>query len=313
MEGSTRPPVVLEGIPPKPKFFSRSRFWRFFSEDVQEKIAIFVGNRLSLVGLAFVLFWVLVAIFAELIVPYPGEDGSVVHMGVRLQGPSVQHLAGTDHLGKDVLSLVILGSRVSLVAGIVPIILALVIGVTLGALAATVGGVMDSVIMRGADIFLAMPALILAIAITAALGRSLPNAMLALAIVWWPVYARLTYGLTLSLKERVFVEAAKGLGASKWQIIRQHILPNSMSSIIVMVTTDLGFAILTMAGLSFVGMGAQPPSAEWGLNISLGREFMPEKWWITFFPGLAIFTLVLGFNLVGDGLRDALDPRTRTR
>lgn len=313
MEGSTRPPVVLEGIPPKPKFFSRSRFWRFFSEDVQEKIAIFVGNRLSLVGLALVLFWVLVAIFAELIVPYPGEDGSVVHMGVRLQGPSSLHLAGTDHLGKDVLSLVILGSRVSLLAGIVPIILALVIGVTLGALAATVGGVLDSIIMRGADIFLAMPALILAIAITAALGRSLPNAMLALAIVWWPVYARITYGLTLSLKERVFVEAARGLGASKWQIIRQHILPNSMSSIIVMVTTDLGFAILTMAGLSFVGMGAQPPSAEWGLNISLGREFMPEKWWITFFPGLAIFTLVLGFNLVGDGLRDALDPRTRTR
>ena len=167
--------------------------------------------------------------------------------------------------------------------------------------------------MRSADIFLSMPTLLLAIAITAALGRSLVNAMLAIISVWWPYYARITYGLTLSIKERTFVEAAHGLGASRWRIIREHILPNSASSIIVMFTMDLGFGILTMSSLSFVGMGAQPPSPEWGLNISIGRAYMPEDWWTTFFPGMVIFMVVLGYNLIGDGLRDALDPHTRTR
>lgn len=289
------------------------RILALFPEESQEKIAIFFGNPLSILGLALVLFWIFVAIFATSLAPYPQEGGAVVNLLNRLKPPSPEHLGGTDHLGRDVLSRVILGSRISITAGIVPIFLSLLIGVPLGAVAGYYGGKIDMVIMRGADIFLAMPRLILAIAITAALGRSLVNAMLAIAIVSWPYYARVIYGQALSLKERVFVEAARGLGASKWKIIWDHILPNSVSTIIVMFTTDLGFGILTMASLSFVGMGAQPPSPEWGLNISIGRAFMPEKWWITFFPGMGIFTLVLGFNLIGDGLRDALDPRTRTR
>ena len=289
------------------------RILKFFSESTQEKIYIFFSHPLSVLGLVLVLTWVLVAIFAPIIATHPEDAGPTIHLMARLQPPSGEHYFGTDHLGRDIFSRVVIGSRISILSGFIPILLALCIGVPLGAIAGFFGGKSETVIMRSADIFLSMPTLLLAIAITAALGRSLVNAMLAIISVWWPYYARITYGLTLSLKERTFVEAAHGLGASRWRIIREHILPNSASSIIVMFTMDLGFGILTMSSLSFVGMGAQPPSPEWGLNISIGRAYMPEDWWLTFFPGMAIFMVVLGYNLIGDGLRDALDPHTRTR
>jgi peptide/nickel transport system permease protein len=198
-----------------------------------------------------------------------------------------------------------------MLAGIVPIILSLAFGVPLGALAGMYRGKTEGFIMRTADTLLAMPQLLLAIAIAAALGPSLPNAMLAVAIVRWPNYTRLIHGQTLSLKEREFIDAARALGVSRGKIILRHILPNTLSSVIVTFTTDLGFGILTMAGLSFVGMGAQPPTPEWGLAINEGRIYMPRFWWLAVFPGLAIFTLVLGCNLIGDGLRDAFDPRRR--
>lgn len=289
------------------------RILQFFSEDNQEKIVIFFRNPLSIIGLTLVLCWVLVAVFALRMAPYPEDAGGVVHLGIRMQSPSAEHWFGTDDMGHDILSRVIIGSRISIRAGLIPIVLSLIIGVPAGGAAGYYGGKLETLIMRGADIFLAMPRLILAIAICAALGSSLDNAILAVASVWWPYYARIIYGQTLSLKESVFIEAARGMGASNWRIIREHILPNCVSSIIVMFTMDLGFGILTMASLSFIGMGAQPPSPEWGLAISIGRQYMPDKWWLTFFPGMAIFTIVLGFNLIGDGLRDALDPRTRTR
>jgi peptide/nickel transport system permease protein len=284
-----------------------------FSEENQERIAIFFGNPLSIAGLAVVLCWVLVAIFAPRIATFPEDAGGVVHLRIRLQWPSAEHWFGTDHMGRDIFSRVVIGSRISIRAGLIPILISLIFGVPAGAIAGYYGGKLETLIMRGADILLAMPRLVLAIAICAALGRSLDNAILAMASVWWPYYARIIYGQTLSLKENVYVEAARGMGSSHWRIIREHILPNCVSSIIVMFTMDLGFGILTMTSLSFIGMGAQPPSPEWGLAISIGRQYMPGNWWLTFFPGLAIFTVVLGFNLIGDGLRDALDPRTRTR
>jgi peptide/nickel transport system permease protein len=284
---------------------------RVFSEENQERIAIFFSNPLSILGLALVMGWIIVAIFAYRIAPFPEHAGPVTNVLNRLRPPSAEHRFGTDQVGRDVFSRLVIGSRISMLAGIVPILLSLGVGIPLGAVAGMYRGRVEGFIMRMADTLLSMPQLLLAIAISAALGPSLPNAMLAVTVVRWPYYARLIHGQTLSLKEREFVEAARALGVPTWKIIVKHILPNTLSSIIVTFTTDLGFGILTMAGLSFVGMGAQPPIPEWGLAINEGRIYMPRFWWLTVFSGLAIFTLVLGTNLIGDGLRDVLDPRRR--
>jgi len=287
------------------------RRMRVFSEENQERIAIFFSNPLSILGLALVMGWIIVAIFAYRIAPFPEHAGPVTNVLNRLRPPSAEHRFGTDQVGRDVFSRLVIGSRISMLAGIVPILLSLGVGIPLGAVAGMYRGRVEGFIMRMADTLLSMPQLLLAIAISAALGPSLPNAMLAVTVVRWPYYARLIHGQTLSLKEREFVEAARALGVPTWKIIVKHILPNTLSSIIVTFTTDLGFGILTMAGLSFVGMGAQPPIPEWGLAINEGRIYMPRFWWLTVFSGLAIFTLVLGTNLIGDGLRDVLDPRRR--
>ncbi len=311
----------MEIIPSRHQPFIRSlgqgitlpggRRLRFLSEENEERAAILFSNPLTIVGLSFVVGWIIVAIFAYQIAPYPDHAGPVTNAINRLKPPSSEHRLGTDQVGRDVLSRLVIGSRVSMLAGIVPILLALVLGVPLGAVAGMYRGRIEGFIMRTADTLLAMPQLLLAIAISAALGPSLPNAMLAVAVVRWPNYARLIHGQTLSLKEREFIGAARALGVSTARIILRHVFPNTLSSVIVTFTTDLGFGILTMAGLSFVGMGAQPPTPEWGLAINEGRIYMPHFWWLAVFPGVAIFTLVLGFNLIGDGLRDALDPRRR--
>ena len=280
------------------------------SQDQRDILRIFLRNRLSVLGLFIVIFWIVFAIIGPALAPFPPQNMDFTH---KLSPPGAAHPLGTDWLGRDVLSRLLHGTPITLLIGVIPIAIAILIGVPTGAIAGYFGGRVESLIMRTADIFLSVPALVLAIAVTAALGPSLVNAMIAVSVVWWPWYTRLIHSQALSLSKRVFVEAAIGLGASHRTIIIRHLLPNMASSIFVRGSLDLGFAVLTMAGLGFIGMGAQAPSPEWGLAVSLGRRFMPEFWWISVFPGLAIFSVVLGFNLLGDGIRDAMDPEIRGR
>jgi peptide/nickel transport system permease protein len=223
--------------------------------------------------------------------------------------PSAEHPFGTDRLGRDMLSRVIVGARSALMVPIGVVAFAVLIGAPLGAIAGYKGGWIDEVIMRITDLFLAFPSLLLAMAIASALGRGLQNAAIALVISWWPWYTRLVRGVTIGLKERYFVEAAQAIGVRDWIIILRHILPNTISPILVQATVDMGTVILAMGGLAFLGLGTQPPAPDWGLMVSEGRSYILDQWWIATFPGLAIFVIVLAFNLVGDTLRDIFDPR----
>jgi peptide/nickel transport system permease protein len=293
--------IVAPGAPPRVAWLS---------QDQRDILRILFRNPLAVLGLLIVSFWVLMALIGPSLAPYQPLQMDMVN---RLQPPDSEHVLGTDWLGRDVLSRLLSGAPTTLIIGFVPIALAILVGVPTGMIAGFFGGWVETVIMRTADVFLSVPALVLAIAVTAALGPSLVNAMFAVSFVWWPWYTRLVHGQTLALSRRVFVEAAVAIGTSRRTIIMRHILPNVASSIFVRGSLDLGFAVLTMAGLGFIGMGAQAPDPEWGLTVSLGRRFMPEYWWISVFPGLAIFSIVLGFNLLGDGIRDALDPEIRGR
>ena len=267
----------------------------------------FKKNPLSLIGLGIILMMVLVAIFAPFIAPYPGDAGGAVHFKEMFQPPGWKHSFGTDEVGRDVLSRVIFGSRISLMLGVVVLSVAVGVGIPLGLFAGYLGGKVEAIIMRITDIFLSIPPLVLALAVTAVLERNLQNSMFAIAFTWWPWYARLAYGQTLSKKEEDFVEVSKSLGASRLYIIFGEILPNMTSPLLVKITLDMGYAILAGAALGFLGLGAQPPTPEWGTLVSLGRIHLPKMWWLSTFSGLAIFTTVLGFNLLGDGLRDFFD------
>lgn len=267
----------------------------------------FKKNPLSLIGLGIILTMVLIAIFAPFIAPYPGDAGGAVHFKEMFQPPSWEHSFGTDEVGRDVLSRIIFGSRISLMLGIVVLSVAVGVGIPLGLFAGYFGGKVETVIMRITDIFLSIPPLVLALVVTAMLERNLQNSMFAIAFTWWPWYARLAYGQTLSKKEEDFVEVSESLGASRLYIIFGEILPNMTSPLLVKITLDMGYAILAGAALGFLGLGAQPPTPEWGTLVSLGRTHLPKMWWLSTFSGLAIFVTVLGFNLLGDGLRDFFD------
>ncbi len=270
------------------------------------------NDPLSFISLVIILVIVFMAIFAPIIVPYPEDIRGAIHFGKKFLPPSWKHPFGTDYFGRDVLSLVIAGARISLSAGILVVGLSLAIGVPLGVIAGYFGGTMiDEVIMRITDMFLAFPPLLLAILIAATLGPSLTNAMIATALTWWPWYTRLARAQAISIREQSFVEAARALGLSDLTIIFRHVLPNTLAPIIVQATMDLGSAILMTSSLSFLGLGAQPPTPEWGLMVYLGRAHLLTYWWYATFPGLAIFITVLVFNTFGDGLRKALDPRLR--
>jgi peptide/nickel transport system permease protein len=269
-------------------------------------------NPLTAVGSSVTLLLILVALLAPWIAPYP-QDVSKSHIKEQFHPPSLNHPFGTDELGRDVFSRVIYGSRISLEVGILAIGLALLIGIPLGVIAGSSGGLLDEVIMRVTDTFLSFPSLLLAMAISAMLGPNLRNAMIAIAISWWPWYTRLLRGEAIAVKERDFVAAARAVGASWGRVIFKHVLPNSLTPIIIQASMDFGSIILTCASLSFLGLGAQPPTPEWGLMISTGRTFFLTHWWIVTFPGIAIFIAVLSFNLVGDGLREILDPKMRRR
>lgn len=275
--------------------------------DFQRALYRFRQNPLSLIGLAIILMVIVVAIFAPVIAPYPQDRGARINFKEAFQPPSGKHPFGTDEVGRDVLSRVIYGSRVSLLVGLVPLSMIVVIGVPLGLAAGYLGGIVETVIMRICDIFLSIPTVVLALAISAAFTPSLLTSMIAIAFSWWPWYTRLVYGETLSVKEEDFVEVSESLGASRVYVMIREILPNITSPIIVKITLDLGFAILLGAALGFLGLGAQPPRPEWGVLIAFGRTHLPRMWWLSTFPGLAIFITVLGFNLLGDGLRDFFD------
>lgn len=280
-------------------------------EGIRRGVYRFRRSSLSMLGLSMVVFIVLVAILGSRFVPYPEDGLGRVHVKIRLQSPSRDHLFGTDDLGRDVFTRVVLGTPVSLRVGVIVLVVAIAIGVPLGAVAGYLGGLVNELIMRVTDIFLTIPSLILALTIAAALGPGITHAMMAISLVWWPGYCRLTQGLVLSLREEDYIEAARSMGANSWRIIFRHIVPNCISPIVIKASMDMGFAILVAAGLGFIGVGAQPPSPEWGAMISYGRKYLPTWWWYATFPGLAMFFTVLGFNLLGDGLRDVLDPRTR--
>jgi peptide/nickel transport system permease protein len=266
------------------------------------------ANRLAFLGLVIILLLALAALLAPWIAP---QDPYQQISSEAMQPPSWQHLFGTDNVGRDTLSRVIYGARVSLFVGVTSMFLAAGIGVPLGLLAGYFGGWLDTVTMRAMDTLLAFPALLLAIFIVAVLGPSLSNAIFAVGIIYIPAFARLTRANVLSLREKEFVEAARCLGASDGRIMQHSILPNCASSLIVQFTLGVGYAMLIEAGLSFLGLGVQPPTPAWGQMVGLARDFITIAPWLITYPGLAIFIAVLSFNFLGDGLREATDPRLR--
>ena len=267
----------------------------------------FARNRLALLGLAIVIALVLVAAFADVLAPYSAYTGDL--RTTRLLAPSPAHWFGTDDQGRDILSRVLVGSRITLTVVILVAVLAPPLGLLVGTVAGYAGGWVDAVLMRVTDVFLAFPRLILALAFVAALGPGIANAALAIAITSWPPYARIARAETLQIRQSDFIAAVQLLGASPWRIVWRHIMPLCVSSVIVRVTLDMAGIILTAAGLGFLGLGAQPPMPEWGALIANGRMYVLDQWWVAAAPGAAIFIVSLAFNLLGDGLRDALDPK----
>jgi len=265
-----------------------------------------LANPLNLLALALIAVFALCALLAPVIAPY---DPLAQELSQRLRPPSPEHWLGTDSLGRDIASRILYGARISLIIGVVVVASAGVVGTAIGLIAGYAGGLVDEALMRLTEVFLAFPALILAMAIAGALGPSLTNAIIAIAAVTWAVYARLTRGQILSLRRREFVEAARAIGASRTRIVVRHLLPNALAPLMIQASFDLGSSIIAAAGLSFIGFGAQPPTPEWGVMISEGRNYISTQPWLSLFPGLAILLAVGSFNLLGDGLRDAFDPR----
>ncbi len=268
------------------------------------------GSASAMLGLALVAAFLLLAAIGPSLVPYPDDATGAMHLAQRLKPPSAAHWFGTDEMGDDIFSRVIIGTRTSLWVGLTITGLAALIGVPLGIAAGYLGGRPRLIIMRITDTFLAVPGIVLALAIVAALGPGILHGVLALTIVWWPGYVRLIEAKALTLRHEPYVEAARTMGAGHGWILLRHILPNCLSVLVVKTSMDMGLAILAAASLGFIGLGAKPPAPEWGAMVSVARSYMPDWWWYSFFPGLFIFATVLGFNLLGDGLRDMLDPRS---
>jgi len=268
----------------------------------------FSANRLAFVGLLIIIALLVIAALAGVLAPYSPTFGDL--KGSRLLAPSAEHWFGTDDLGRDILSRILYGSRWTLYVVILVAIIAAPIGLLVGTVAGYAGGWTDAILMRITDIFLAFPKLILALAFVAALGPGIENAVLAIAITSWPPYARIARAETLTVRNSDYIKAVQLMGASPFRIVLRHIMPLCISSLIIRVTLDMAGIILTAAGLGFLGLGAQPPLPEWGTMIASGRRFVLDQWWVAGAPGFAILIVSLGFNLLGDGLRDALDPRS---
>jgi len=267
-------------------------------------------DRSALLGLGLILALVLSAVLAPVLATYPG-DVFEIHPAKRLLSPGPDHWLGTDRMGSDIYSRLLFGARITILIGVIAVGASLVIGVPVGLVAGHYHSWTSDLLMRVSDIFLAVPQVVLAIAIAQTLGPSLPNVILALSVTYWPWFARLVYAETRSLEKEIFIESTAALGASPWRLIALHVLPNVASPVIVRASIGMGFTILTAAALGFLGLGPPPPTPEWGRTIAESREFLPDAWWYAAAPGLAIFLTVMGFNLLGDGLRDLLDPRIR--
>jgi peptide/nickel transport system permease protein len=265
-------------------------------------------SALNGAGLFLVALVLLTALAGEALAPYPPNKPNLQQ---RFQPPSAQHWMGTDNFGRDLFSRVIAGAGISLQVAFIVLSVTVIVGFIVGAIAGLAGGLTDELLMRLTDLFLAFPALVLAAAIAATLGRNLTNTMIALTTVYWPWYARLVRSQVLVLARLDYITATRALGVPGWRVVWRHLLPNVLPLILVQVSLDAGYAILSTSSLSFLGLGAQPPSPEWGAMLTAAREFVREAWWYMAFPGLALTLTVLGFNLLGDGLRDFLDPRLR--
>jgi peptide/nickel transport system permease protein len=263
-----------------------------------------------MVGLGIIVVVLFIMAAAPWIAPYNPDKLDLLH---RLAAPSLAHFFGTDEVGRDIFSRVLWGARTSVTVGLAIVAISMVFGTVIGAFSGLVGGRIDTLIMRFMDVVLSFPSFVMAMALAAALGPNLINAMLAIAVVRIPFYVRLARGQALSLRSKPYVKAAMSFGAPRVQIMRRHIMPNAMAPIIVQATLDIGLAILTASALSFIGLGAQQPTAEWGAMVATGRDYLLDQWWYPTFPGLAILITAVGFNLLGDGLRDMFDPRMRGR
>lgn len=268
---------------------------------------MFKSNYLFTFGVIICLFWIIMAIIAPMVAPY---DPVVQDLTLRLKAPSAAHIFGTDNFGRDIFSRVIYGGRYSLLAGCLTVVIAGCIGTIYGAIAGYVGGAVDNIMMRLSEMILSFPSLILAMIINAVMGSNLFNTMFALVIVAWPSYARVMRSVVLSVRENEYVTASEALGASGFRILLKEIIPNSITSVLIMATTDIGNQILMFSTLSFLGLGSAPPTPEWGMMVSDGVQYF-NKFWVAGFPGLAIFTMAVGANFIGDGLRDLLDPKLR--
>jgi peptide/nickel transport system permease protein len=275
----------------------------------REVVRALLTHKLALFGLAVLALLVVAAVAGRALAPYGPNEVDVAN---RLQGPSLSHLFGTDELGRDVLSRVLVAARASLLVGLVSVGIALTAGVVLGLVAGFYGRWVDDLVMRAMDVLFAFPAILLAIAILAVLGPGIVNVMIAIGVVYTPIFARITRASVLSVREEVYVRAARSLGVGDLRLLRLHVLPNVLAPIIVQTSLSLAFAILSEAALSFLGLGVQPPDPSWGRMLLEGRGFVEQAWWMGVFPGIAIFLTVLSFNVVGDALRDALDPRQRS-
>jgi peptide/nickel transport system permease protein len=267
------------------------------------------SSPLITAGGAVALLIVLVALAAPLLAPFPADAGSATHPVAALQAPSLHHLFGTDQVGRDVFSRVLYGARVSPLVALFVLVIACLVGIPLGVVAGYFGGVVDEVIMRVTDVFLAFPSLLLSLAFAAVLPPSLTSLTIAIAITWWPWYTRLIRGQAASVAGRPYVESCRALGLPAWRILLRHVLPNAVTPLIVQVSLDVGGVILTASALSFLGLGAQDPTPDWGLMVAEGENYFTTQWWLVTYPGLAILLTALAFNLLGDGLRDVLDPR----
>lgn len=291
----------LNGSPPE----TTSRFanWR-------RTFYLLSRSPLTLVGSAIMLIVTLLMVFSPWLVPY---DPNAIDLTARLQAPSALHWFGTDEVGRDIFSRVLIGSQQSVTAGVAVVVLAGTIGSLLGCFSGVMGGLVDALIMRCMDIVLSVPSLVLTMALAAALGPSLFNAMLAIAVVRIPFYVRLARGQTLMLRHQAYMQATRTFGASRWHLISWHVLRNVLPPLVVQASLDIGTSILMAATLGFIGLGAQQPTAEWGAMVANGRNYILDQWWYSAFPGMAILITATGFNLFGDGLRDLLDPKGKGR
>lgn len=289
--------ITSNDVPRKASFWLKTRS---FTSD----------NKLFVIGAVMFAIILLATVFAPWITPY---EPTKIAMPQKLLPPSTQHWMGTDRFGRDIFTRVLYGGRISLTVGLVVTLLAMLIGAPIGLVAGYFGGRLDTILMRISDVFLAFPPLLLPIAITAALGPGLTNAMIAIAISWFPWYARIMRGAALRVRNEVYISAARAVGVGHFRTIWRHVLPNSTTPLIVQGSMDFGFTILAAASLSFIGLGARAPDIEWGLMAASSRSQFLDHWWTSFFPGFAIFITVLAINLVGDGIRDVLDPKHGAR